>query len=194
MAKQDNYTSALFVSSDSNCQHNALIYNGELRDFLVIMGYREAADILVERVLLTERGQNTLIYPIGFLYRHYLELLLKNIIVNGREVIENKQISTKGHKLDILWTKAKFIIHEIYEEPYFSDEEEMDKIIEDFMEADATSQAFRYRKDVKDKNCLENIDMIDIKKFAESIKKIGDFLDNVSAGIAEQLDYIKNGC
>ncbi len=193
MAKQDNYISSLFVSSDINCRHNALIYHGYYRDNFGIMGYKDAADILVERVLSTEMNQDTLIYPIGFLYRHYLELLLKNIIVNGSRLAGNGQINANGHKLDILWANAKSIIHDLCEDPGCPEEQNTDNVIAEFMRADASSQEFRYEKDKKGNKCLKEIEIIDIKHFSESINQIGTFLEGISALIDHGLDNIETG-
>jgi hypothetical protein len=43
-------------------------------------GYRRAARHLAEYVCETERGQDYLVYPIVYLYRHHIELTLKSII------------------------------------------------------------------------------------------------------------------
>lgn len=43
------------------------------------IGYKEAGDLLLQYALNVGR-QNVLVYPIIFLYRHYIELQLKEII------------------------------------------------------------------------------------------------------------------
>jgi hypothetical protein len=44
------------------------------------IGYKEAADILVGHVESTGRRADKLGYPILFLYRHHLELVVKSLI------------------------------------------------------------------------------------------------------------------
>src|SRR6266849_9877987 len=51
-------------------------------------GYRRGARLLVEYVAENARDQDYLVYPIIFLYRHHIELALKNIIVRGPYLID----------------------------------------------------------------------------------------------------------
>src|SRR5437016_3000297 len=50
-------------------------------------GFKRAADILASHVLATFAAGDLLIYPIGFLYRHQLELNLKDIILRANELL-----------------------------------------------------------------------------------------------------------
>ena len=43
-------------------------------------GYQRAAELLVQYVDCEKQYQDTLVFPIIFLYRHYLELILKDTI------------------------------------------------------------------------------------------------------------------
>src|SRR4030042_2814002 len=52
------------------------------------IGYKDAADILVSHIEEKRRYQDTLVYPIVFLYRQYLELALKDIIRKGQRLQE----------------------------------------------------------------------------------------------------------
>jgi len=54
-------------------------------------GYLEAANLLVEKALETGQRTDTLIYPVAFLYRHYLELRLKEITIQGGELISGQR-------------------------------------------------------------------------------------------------------
>src|SRR6266478_1683118 len=51
------------------------------------IGYKDAADALIERVLEKNFGADLQIYPIAFLYRHYLELRLKQLLICGGRVV-----------------------------------------------------------------------------------------------------------
>jgi hypothetical protein len=69
---------------------------------LCATGYLEAADHLSARVIETERGLDTSIYPIVFLYRHYLELRLKELIVQGSALVEMPANLKMNHHIDEL--------------------------------------------------------------------------------------------
>lgn len=49
-------------------------------------GYRKSARILSEYVYEKGRHQDFLIYPIVFLYRHHIELILKQLIIQGSDL------------------------------------------------------------------------------------------------------------
>ena len=52
------------------------------------VGYKDAADIVVEKATTTGRGLDTLVYPIAFLYRHYLELRLKELTTQCQQLLD----------------------------------------------------------------------------------------------------------
>jgi hypothetical protein len=71
------------------------LFRGDLRDwmnnaclnvmgngdaFAYKAGYRRGAEVLIEYVGESGRDQDFLVYPIIFLYRHHIELMLKRII------------------------------------------------------------------------------------------------------------------
>jgi hypothetical protein len=71
-------------------------------------GYRRAALHLVDYVCEVERGQDYLVYPIVYLYRHHIELTLKSIIDAAAFVTDyaltDKDHDTLGrHDLVKLW-------------------------------------------------------------------------------------------
>ena len=111
MTSQNNEFPPLFHPVDTDWINNARIIKGDYRSEFYIRGYKKAADILVDHVLLTDSDLDTLVYPIVFLYRHYLELLVKNIIENGAKYLGIEEKPKTNHHLDTLWSKAKEIIN-----------------------------------------------------------------------------------
>jgi hypothetical protein len=68
---------------------------------LYATGYLDAANLLVESVLETGRSRNPLCYPVAFLFRHYLEFRLKEIILQGRELLELTTRRSKIHGISL---------------------------------------------------------------------------------------------
>lgn len=90
----------------------------ELRNTVVIgfanwddyaRGYKDAAEVLIERIEKVTR-HDELVYPVMFLYRHYLELTIKKLMIKMR-VYDQKLILPKDfyheHRLNILWKKCE---------------------------------------------------------------------------------------
>src|SRR2546423_1063184 len=51
--------------------------------YLYAVGYKLAGDSLVERVIAGQKDHDSLVFPIAFAYRQYLELRLKQLIRDG---------------------------------------------------------------------------------------------------------------
>ena len=96
--------------------NNACLRQGD--DYACREGYRRAAQILVEAVGEEERDQDFLVYPIVFLYRHYIELALKDFIRRApylidRELTTAERAHLGKYQLDLLWDDFKPIAPEI---------------------------------------------------------------------------------
>ena len=66
---------------------------------LYATAYKEAAEKLVKDVITSRRQRDTLVYPIVFLYRHYIELRLKEIIRAGRKFLDEPGDFPKHHRV-----------------------------------------------------------------------------------------------
>ena len=100
----------LFRGDLRDWKNNACLRQGD--DYACREGYLRGAQILVEAVGEKERDQDFLVYPIVFLYRHYIELLLKEVIKNApylidRELTIAERNHLDSHRLDLLWNDFK---------------------------------------------------------------------------------------
>ena len=64
---------------------------------LYAIGYKNAGDVLVERVVEDRGEADALVYPIVFCYRQYLELTLKGVLVEARRYYEIDEDFAKDH-------------------------------------------------------------------------------------------------
>ncbi len=71
-----------------------------------INAYRAAIDVIYKsaasRMMVVEHA----IFPLAFLWRHQLELLLKGVITDGRALFCEPSLPIKGHNLVQLWDRA----------------------------------------------------------------------------------------
>src|SRR5258708_3860719 len=79
---------------------------------ILSQGYREAAEWLFEDVRRERRSPDFAVYPIAFLWRHHIELTLKNIIANGKRLHNEKPEFDAVHGLLGLWKDAKPYVEE----------------------------------------------------------------------------------
>jgi hypothetical protein len=174
----------LFTSCD-DWQNNACINHVVSMMSAYIDGYKTAADILASRVVVTARDQDILVYPIAFLYRQHIELLLKYIIKESRILLVTKdQGFPKSHDILNLWRLVKDLMNNIIEtvDPsvrnYITKEDMSDiqSIIGHYVQLDPDSMAFRYSEDASGNNTMSGITHINIRNFSEHISRISELL------------------
>ena len=119
--------------------------------------YKDAGDRLVEYAQLDKTSINLLVFPILFLYRHYLELALKEIIIAATKYLKKEHGKIFScHDLSKLWKRTKELIYEVKMEISSDDMIAVENQILQFYQLDRTSQTFRYPIDNKG-NILKNL-------------------------------------
>lgn len=160
---------------------------------LYASGYLHAAEILNRHVLESRgKGSDTLVYPIIFLYRQYIELQLKSLIKHGSIVLYSPEKYLKTHDIKQLWKQCRKILEKIFEE----DSESLDEIEESIYqlsEIDPSSEAFRYPVDKKGKKTLQGITHINLKNIYEIMTRVCSLLEGADTGISEYLSNLGEG-
>ena len=151
-------------------------------------GYKQAADILVDHISAIKRNQDILVYPIVFLYRHYIELCLKKIVRDGNILLDEPKEMPIHHKIDVLWNECKTLLKKLQLDSTKDDLDAVDEIIGQFSEKDPLSMAFRYPTDKKGEKSLPDIRHINVRNLAEIVDRIDAFFLGVSSVIGELLD------
>lgn len=154
---------------------------------LIREGYRLAAESLVESATRESGQLDTLIYPIVYLYRHHLELSLKQIIVDGTRLIDRRSVHPFGHSLFALWQMARPILEEIWPQGSKDDLAAVEECILELDALDPSSQTFRYSVTSCGDQPLKSIQRISIPNFSDVIGRIVNFLDCCGTGIGEYL-------
>jgi hypothetical protein len=183
----------LFMLGESNkmkTPHTVLLreYLEQEGDGANLMAFKEAGDELVDFV---ERGEKYSWYeaflrPIGFLYRHYLELEIKYWIkeLSKEEPLAQKEKLVKEHNLKKLWRKLKPLIHSLCgtEDKEFL---EVEEVILTFDKYDPTGQEFRYTRTTKDTSTLRSLpSKIDVKEVKCSIGRVSFFFDGLGGVVS----------
>ncbi len=117
---------------------------GRVVPFAYISSYKEAADELVDKAV--DSGLEDLyVFPIMFLYRQYLELILKNMYFKFSEDSIQKKgdfVKKYGHKLSPYWKKCEQLL---CQSKISSDDiDKIGSLINDFERIDEYSFVFRY--------------------------------------------------
>jgi len=140
-------------------QNNFESSSSGILEFGYIMGYKNAADILVDEVDdLLQR--DSLVFPIVYNYRHYLELLLKHIAK-----LTNINFK-KNHNLSRLWDEVKINIDVSSEQKAL-----IEGVIHEFNHFDERSTNFRY-SDEFSKTEILYVNLIQLKDAIDNIDEI----------------------
>ena len=192
----------------ADLQTNACIAQWDIKD-AYCMGYRAAAFSLAEEVCETGKKQDTLIYPIVYLYRHHIELALKSMTVIASELLDQnlteQELRALGqHGLIDLWKNLKPLLNpvcKLVQEGVFPSEdiEGIESYINQLHEHDPDGQRFRYATVKQGKNKAgtekpslgKNLCHINIRVFATHMEKLAEYLESVQWWFDDLLD-IKN--
>ena len=168
-------------------------------------GYRHAALHLAEYVCEEGRGQDYLIYPIVYLYRHHIELTLKSIIGAAASVIDHtltkSDFDTLGtHDLAKLWKLARPMLNPACElggeSPLPPDDlEGINSYIDQLHQHDPDGQRFRYsttrangQKARRLPSLPDNLTHINVRNFAAGMEKLADYFEGLDNWIGDLVD------
>lgn len=164
-------------------------------------GYRRAAEVLSEHVLAYADDVdllNTMGLPLIFLWRHYLELRLKDIIVSGSQrysthcLVDNWQtiIGMLKHVhggVSVLRDVSPDAsdVYKFYKLK-LDDYDKIKRIISEFDYYDKDSETFRY-PEIRKKG-LVDATHIDLKNLSGAMPKLADLLDEISQYLSIHYD------
>lgn len=172
-------TDKLFQES-ADWRHNAFLNLGGKSWESYASGYKQAADFLAQRFLENYQGMDTLIYPIVFLYRHYIELRLKQLIIAGQKLLEQPINYKDIHDLVILWRPCREILQKIWPEEPVATWDNVEKLIKEFNQKDTEGMNFRYPITTKKKGrkpTLPALDHVGIGNLYEVMQRLACFFE-----------------
>lgn len=150
-------------------------------------GYKSAArELTINYANRPVNEKDTLVFPIVFLYRQYIELTLKDLI---RE-LDNKLGYTRTdnilaqHKLLPLWDAAikqynSFIKIKNISLIFTSTSNKERLIVNQFNQIDEDSFSFRYASDKKGNETLECVEYISVNNFKNQIELVVTYIEKM---------------
>lgn len=147
--------------------------------------YKEAADSLVISAINGKIYVDTIVYPVVFLYRQYLELTLKDIIFRTRYIEHEGKGFPKTHRLKDLWAETKRLLQKHYGAEIPKEIAYLDQCFDEFQKHDPDSMAFRYPFDKSGNKHLMNLSHINVRHLMETMGRIGYLL----SCIANDIEY-----
>lgn len=157
---------------------------------LYIVGYKEAGDSLVNTVADRSGTADSLIFPIVFLYRHYIELRLKSLLHDGLRLLDREYKQKSEHQLSKLWPKVRDILVELWPDENKGDLAALDSLINQFEQVDPRSTTFRYPKDFDGNNSLQmKYPRVNLRNLKEVVGSMAIILEGSVGAISEYQGY-----
>lgn len=184
----------LFNDESSDWWNTALINHGLLGDRWAVYatGYKDAADILVEHIMTKQYHQDFLVYPIMFMYRQYLELMVKNLIRRAWILLDEKESDDLGgHDIKRYWELCQKLLNRVAPGDSVEALNHIGRLIREFCEYDPSSFAFRYPVSKPDKETRERTQMLTgLERInLRNIKEVIDKISGLLGGAEWQIDY-----
>jgi hypothetical protein len=161
---------------------------------LYASGYLEAANALVQGLVqgtIREGKTDLLVYPITYLYRHHLELRIKQLYVKTCRFLGVNAELKQTHPLLDNWQDFKQKLDLVAEKFSLTRDTRhylnlVEKKLRTFSEIDNTSMTFRYPIDRQGNNHLSDRKSIHLGQLAEFVTDLAEDLENINL----QLSYL----
>jgi hypothetical protein len=141
------------------------------------MAYRVAADAVVERVEAKEISPDTVGYAVCFLYRHYVELMLKGLIYVGTMLESREAYFPKHHRIDELWRQCRPLLEKASPEGKTTDTNAVERCIQELALLDPSGEGFRFGEDKFGSPTLPTATQVSLKNMREVMNRIAGFLE-----------------
>jgi len=187
----------LFRGDLRDWKNNACLRDGD--EYAYREGYRRGAQVLVRAVQETACDQDFLVYPIVFLYRHHIELVLKRVIKQAPYLIERPLTKAENdhlekHRLDLLWEDFKPMASAVTKAAGWSklppeDVQGIDDYIRQIFEVDPASYSLRYAHSKKgDPSLPKGLTHINLRHFGELMERLASYLGGLEAAMCHLAD------
>lgn len=156
-----------------------------------VEGYRRAAVAVFDEAVRTRTSPEYAIFPLAFLWRHHVELALKEIIATGRSIAGDPWGFPEHHRLMDLWRDAKLHVVEMGP-PHSPEIENVEANLREFEKVDPFSLGFRYPVERRTgTRTLANAPAtVNLETLHAAMDAVSNFLSAVQSVLTEQLDAL----
>ena len=165
--------------------HTAIIQCDVNGEYMIARHFKEAGDRLVAHVSDKKSGQDVLVYPILFAYRHHFELMMKAVIKEGRRHLGCPGDYRRTHDLMELWSKCREILEAVFPDEDIEPLDATEHILEQLAKVDPDSQSFRYPENLKRQAQVDQL-RIPLANVAHVVEGAGNLLAASVCWIVDQ--------
>ena len=178
-----------FVTSANPSENANIDESGHSRLVLMTDGYKTAGDLMVEAAGDNDLARDTLVFPIIFNYRHFLEISLKYLLVTYGPTV-GIEPNWRSHDLATLWGS----VLQMLDRYGTTDPDEADPIVGaiilEFAKIDPASYAYRYPVDRNGKLLPVAQNDLHLPTLADVMNGVSGYFDGCDA----YLDNLRSAC
>jgi hypothetical protein len=148
--------------------------------------YLESANALIEITFSDSSKLDVYVYSAVFLYRHSVELYLKELIWMSNFILSRGKTFPKHHRLMELWQVLKNNATSLLESDFPLNRNEVryvESTLEEIIKYDPESDVFRYLLNKKMQRPLSNVNHINVKSLYERFNQIHEYFGRLSSMI-----------
>jgi hypothetical protein len=157
--------------------------------------YKESADFLVDHIDRRDAFKiNVCALPIIYLYRHYIELVLKDSILTCQIALRKGDKVPHGHNVIILWDILKKQFHDLGDNSLLEYDAGVSCYLEQLDQFDPQSFSARYPTDRKGKPTIKKSVFLDLTNLKDrmhelycALEGISDYIDATYCSIPEDM-------
>lgn len=175
--------------SGSSSWHDAILDVYDPSWTVYVEGYRLAADHLLDLALSEGSKRDFVIYPILFLYRQYLELALKELVVYGQELSDEKVVRRRDHhRLQDLWAEFDRLMTKVSDRSVDEHVAVIRNTVRQFASLDPTSYLFRYPENKDGTPVRYPLERVDLETLQAEMRNASSAIEIVSGGLSALVD------
>jgi len=135
-------------------------------------------------------GDDCLVFPLVFVFRHYVELRLKELILSASSLLDLEPEWQCKHDLKQAWNRLMPILRKAFPEESNQGAENAGRLILEFAARDSISMQFRYPVNNDGKRHLADLERIDVDNFFATMEQLAAFLEGASSAVSAYLSEL----
>jgi len=157
---------------------------------LYAQGFLTAAEAACEHLLKNRQYTDFVVYPVLFLYRHYLEISLKALADDSLELLRREPQGKLIHGLRDLWEIAKKHLTEVLSDPegMAMHLEVIEGAVAQFQALDPSGQGSRYPWGTKGERVLFAPERISVQNLRNEMANVAQAIDQLGYILGARLD------
>ncbi len=152
--------------------------------------YKQAADAVVETIERTRQGADLMGYAVLFLYRHYVELMLKGLIRMGRRIERGSwDYPRNEHGINKLWQECRPMLERQFPEGDKSATDAVERCVKELCRIDPNGEVSRYPEHKDGRPTVQGDHYFPLRNVRQTMDKIDGFLGGSYDALDELLQH-----